>query len=126
MEPVHLFDLAAKQSHWLAVRQNAVSQNIANANTPRYTAVDVEPFEAVVRKTTLSVAATAPNHITSTPTETLTARPRKSDSWGTVHSGNSVSLEQEMLKAGDISRNYAFTTNIVKSFHRMMMTAIKG
>ena len=126
MEPVHLFDLAAKQSHWLAVRQNAVSQNIANANTQRYTAVDVEPFEAIVRKTTLSVAATAPNHITSTPAETLTARPRKSDSWSTVHSGNSVSLEQEMLKAGDISRSYAFTTNIVKSFHRMMMTATKG
>lgn len=126
MEPIHLFDLAAKQSHWLAVRQNAVSQNIANANTPRYTAVDVEPFEAVVRKTTLSLAATAPNHISSTPAEALTARPRRSDSWSTVHSGNSVSLEQEMLKAGEISRSHAFTTNIVRSFHRMMMTAIKG
>jgi len=126
VEPIHLFDLAAQQSRWLAVRQNAVSQNIANANTPRYTARDVEPFEAVVRKTTLSLAATAPNHISSTPAEALTARPRKSDSWSTVHSGNSVSLEQEMLKAGEISRNHAFTTSIVRSFHRMMMTAIKG
>lgn len=126
MEPVHLFDIAARQANWLAVRQNAVSQNIANANTPRYTAVDVEPFEAIVRKTTLSVAATSPNHITSTPAETITAKQRKSDSWSTVHSGNSVSIEQEMLKAGDISRSYALTTNVVKSFHRMMTTAIKG
>jgi flagellar basal-body rod protein FlgB len=126
VEPIHLFDIAAKQANWLAVRQNAVSQNIANANTPRYTAVDVEPFEAIVRKTTLAVAATSPNHITSTPAETMTARQRKSDSWSTVHSGNSVSIEQEMLKAGDISRSYSLTTNIVKSFHRMMATALKG
>ncbi|AMJ62665.1 flagellar basal body rod protein FlgB [Bosea sp. PAMC 26642] len=126
MEPIHLFDLAAKQANWLAVRQNAVSQNVANANTPRYTAVDVEPFEAIVRKTTLAVAATSPDHITSTPAETMTARQRKSDSWSTVHSGNSVSIEQEMLKAGDISRSYSLTTNIVKSFHRMMAMAIKS
>ena len=32
----------------------------------------------------------------------------------------------KMLKAGDVSRSYALTTNIVKSFHRMMMTAIKN
>lgn len=126
MESVHLFDIAAKQAKWLAVRQNAVSQNIANANTPRYTALDVEPFEAIVRKTTLAVAATSPNHITSTPAETITAKQRRSDSWSTVHSGNSVSIEQEMLKAGDISRSYALTTNIVKTFHRMIATAIKG
>jgi flagellar basal-body rod protein FlgB len=126
VEPIHLFDIAAKQANWLAIRQNAVSQNVANANTPRYKAVDVEPFEAIIRKTTLNVTSTAPNHITATPSETMTSRSRKSGSWSIVHSGNSVSLEQEMLKSGDISRNYALTTNIVKSFHRMMMTAVKN
>ena len=126
MNSVHLFDLAAKQANWLAIRQNAVSQNIANINTPRYKAVDVEPFESIIRKTTLDVASTAPNHITTTPSETMTARSRKSDSWSIVHSGNSVSLEQEMLKSGDISRNYALTANIVRSFHRMMMSAVKN
>jgi flagellar basal-body rod protein FlgB len=126
VEPIYLFDIAAKKANWLAVRQNAVAQNVANANTPRYGAVDVEPFDAVVRKTTLSVAATSPNHITTTPAETMTAKQRKGESWSVVHSGNSVSLEQEMLKAGDIGRNYALMTNLVKSFHRMMMTAVKS
>ncbi|MGX5734393.1 flagellar basal body rod protein FlgB [Bosea thiooxidans] len=126
MEPIQLFDLAAKKANWLAVRQNAVSQNIANANTPRYTAVDIQPFEAVVSKTHLTLASTTPGHITATPAETMTAKQRKSDSWSTVHSGNSVSVEQEMLKAGDINRDYSLTTNIVKSFHRMMTMAMKG
>jgi len=30
MEPVNLFDLAAKQSQWLSVRQSAIAGNIAN------------------------------------------------------------------------------------------------
>ena len=48
MEPVNLFDLATRQSQWLAVRQSAIASNIANVNTPGYTANDVEPFEKVL------------------------------------------------------------------------------
>lgn len=126
MDTVQFFDIAAKQAKWLAIRQNAVSQNIANANTPRYTAVDVEPFEAVVQKTALTLASTSPGHITATPGETMTTRQRKADSWSVVHSGNSVSLEQEMLKAGEIQKRHALNTSLVKSFHRMLLTAVKN
>jgi flagellar basal-body rod protein FlgB len=126
VEPVYLFDIAAQQSRWLAVRQNAVSQNIANANTPRYNAVDIEPFEAVVKKTNLTLAATSPGHMSLSPSESLAAKPKRTESWSTVHSGNSVSIEQEMLKAGEISKNYSLNTNLVKSFHRMMLTVSKG
>ena len=51
---------------------------------------------------------------------------RKEDSWDVVHSGNSVSLEQEMMKAGDVNRDYSLNTAIVKSFHRMFMTSAKS
>ncbi|WP_306792290.1 flagellar basal body protein, partial [Enterobacter asburiae] len=51
MEPVNLFDLATRQSQWLAVRQSTIASNIANANTPGYTANDVEPFEKVLDRT---------------------------------------------------------------------------
>ena len=59
MEPVSLFDLAAKQAQWLSVRQSAIAGNIANANTPGYTANDVEPFEKVLDRTAVSLQATA-------------------------------------------------------------------
>ena len=55
MEPVNLFDLATRQSQWLAVRQSAIASNIANANTPGYTANDVEPFEKVLDRTAVLV-----------------------------------------------------------------------
>lgn len=126
MEPIYLFDVAAQQSRWLAVRQNAVAQNIANANTPRYSAVDVEPFETVVKKTSLTLASTSPGHMSLSPSEAMTAKAKRSDTWSTVHSGNSVSIEQEMLKAGEVNRNYSLNTNLVKTFHRMLMTVSKG
>ena len=65
MEPVNLFDLAAKQSQWLAVRQSAIAANIANVNTPGYTAVDVEPFEKVLDRTAVSLQATQAGHLGS-------------------------------------------------------------
>ena len=63
MEPVNLFDLAAQQSRWLAVRQSAVAGNVANVNTPGYGAVDVEPFEKVLDKTGVAMAATQAGHL---------------------------------------------------------------
>ena len=69
MEPVNLFDLAAQQSRWLAVRQSAVAGNVANVNTPGYGAVDVEPFEKVLDKTGVAMAATQAGHLTGRATE---------------------------------------------------------
>ena len=51
---------------------------------------------------------------------------RKEQSWEVVHSGNSVSLEQEMLKAGDVNKDYSLNTAIIKSFHRMFMSTAKS
>ena len=57
MQPIQLFDLASRQAQWLAVRQNVVAGNIANANTPHYAAKDVKPFESVLQETGFQMAA---------------------------------------------------------------------
>ena len=69
MEPVNLFDLATQQSRWLAVRQSAVAGNVANVNTPGYGTVDVEPFEKVLDKSGVTMAATQAGHLTGRATE---------------------------------------------------------
>ena len=46
--------------------------------------------------------------------------------WEVTHSGNSVSLEQEMIKAGEVNRTYSLNTSIVKAFNQMLMASIKG
>src|ERR1700704_2908948 len=109
------------------MRQATISSNVANANTPGYRAMDIEPFDKVLDTKVVALAVTSPKHIpTETGSSVRSQSNRKENSWEVVHSGNSVSLEQEMLKACDINQAYALNTAIIKSFHRMFMSSVKS
>jgi len=123
--PVYLFDLTSRQAQWLAARQTTISGNVANANTPGYRARDVEPFADVLDKTKLTMAATNGGHIGFEPSQADSAKVKKSESWDTVYSKNSVSLEQELIKAGEVNRQHSLNTSIVKSFHRMLLSSVR-
>lgn len=123
---VFLFDLASRQSQWLSVRQSAISGNIANANTPGYKARDVQPFSAAMDQAKLQMSATSPMHMGVEGTPGTATKVKKADSWDTFVSGNSVSVEQEMLKAGEVSRQHQLNTSITRSFHRMVLASVKG
>ena len=126
MEPVNLFDLAAQQSRWLAVRQSAVAGNVANVNTPGYGAVDVEPFEKVLDKSGVAMAATQAGHLTGRATEAGFAIREDERAASLLPSENSVVLENELMKAGEIGRQFELNTAIVKAFHRMLMLTSKS
>lgn len=126
MTGVYLFDLASQQARYLAVRQATIAGNVANANTPDFKARDVLPFGQVLARTGLELAATNPRHSGQTtagvPVRTAAAR----DGWDVLETASSVSLEQEMLKASEVSREHNLNTGIVKSFHRMLMLAVRS
>lgn len=123
--PVYLLDLASRQAQWLSARQTTISGNIANANTPGYRAKDIEPFVDVLDKTKLTMVATSNGHIGFDASRPEAMKIRKADTWDTVYSRNSVSLEQELIKAGEIDRQHSLNTSIVKSFHRMLMSSVR-
>ena len=125
MGPVYLFDVASSHARWLSLRQTTISTNVANANTPGYRAQDIEPFDKLLDTKIVPLAVTSPKHI-AMDTSLRPQGTRKEQSWEVVHSGNSVSLEQEMLKAGDINKDYSLNTAIIKSFHRMFMSTAKS
>ena len=125
MGPVYLFDVASSHARWLSLRQATISSNVANANTPGYRAQDIEPFEKLLDTKIAPLAVTSPKHM-AMETSLRPQGMRKEQSWEVVHSGNSVSLEQEMLKAGDINKDYSLNTAIIKSFHRMFMSSAKS
>ena len=126
MEAIHLFDLAARQARYLSVGQAAVASNVANANTPGYKAQSVRPFADVLDQTQLQMVATQPDHLGVAAGDPPTTDLVNEDSWETTESGNSVSLEQEMIKAGDIHRDFALNTSLVKAFHGMLMASVKA
>ncbi len=125
MEPIYLFDLASTQQNWLATRQAVVAQNIANANTPGYVAKEVAPFKNVYDQTQLDLVSTSPGHMALGPLNADDAT-KDASPWEVVPSGNSVSMEREMLKANEVSREYSMNTAIVKAFAQMYTVSVKG
>jgi flagellar basal-body rod protein FlgB len=126
MQPLALFALATQQANWLAARQATVSSNVANANTPGYSARDVTPFASVLSHSQLLMAATDPGHIQPASASGEKVKAKPGESWDVVYSGNSVNLEQEMMKAGDVGRASSLNVNIVRAFHQMLMNAAKS
>ena len=126
MEPVNLFDLASKQSQWLSVRQSAVAGNIANADTPGYVATDVEPFEKLLDRTAVHMTATQSGHLGGGTAEAAYAVRPQEFTGAPLPSKNTVVLESELMKAGEIRRSFELNTAIVKAFHAMMLSAVKG
>lgn len=126
MQPVNLFALASQQAQWLSVRQTTVAGNIANANTPGYGTMDVQPFEAVLNQKTVPMRATHPMHVSTagTPAE-FTVRQDNQDK-PLMPSGNSVVLETELMKSGEVRRSFELNAAIVKSFHRMLMMTTRS
>jgi flagellar basal-body rod protein FlgB len=127
MSAIHLFELASQQARWLSARHIAVASNIANANTPGYKAADVPPFETVFSNSNVTLSTTSPLHIGFDPLSTE-ALPVKGEGqpWEVSHSGNSVSLEQEMLKSGEVMSAYSLNRAVTKAFNQMLMTSVKG
>lgn len=126
MDPVNFFSLSSQQNRWLSVRQSLIAQNVANANTPGYKALDVEPFEAVLNSTGVEMRKTQASHMSPTADGQGDVESEENAKWQVVHSGNSVSLEEQMLKAGEVSGAYARNTSVTKTFHRMLLASSRG
>lgn len=126
MDPVNLFDLAAQQARWLSVRQTAIAGNVANANTPGYRANDIEPFERVLDRSRVAMSATQSGHLTGGATQAGFAVKPEEPKHSVLPSDNTVAIEDELMKAGDVRRSFELNTAIIKAFHRMIMQSSKG
>jgi flagellar basal-body rod protein FlgB len=122
LNPVYLLDLAAQHARWASTRQATITGNIANANTTGYTALDVEPFSAVLDGAgSLQLAVTAPGHLGAT------GGPAGEEGGLAVQdSGAPVSLDQELVKADETDRGFSLDTTIMRAFQRMMLAAVRS
>ena len=125
MSQLYVLQLASQSAQWLSARQSLIASNVANANTPGYRALDLQPFSAVLDSTQVTMVTTNPAHMTPTQEEFASARVVESDSPDETLSGNSVNLEEEMIKLGDVNREYSIGTNIKRAIHQMLMSALK-
>ena len=125
MQPIQLFELASKQADWLSVRQSVVAGNLANANTPGFKAKDVSPFQAVLETTGMRMAATQPGHFTETEMAGRVVETKPNEEIGVQESGNTVGISEELMKEGQVKRDFELNAGLVKAFHRMMLMTVR-
>lgn len=125
MHSVNLFELASQQAKWATVRQKIVANNIANVNTNGFAPSDIAPFKEVLNKTSGQMTVTDAKHISgATAGGEYKATERDIDPMS--NSKQRVSIEDELIAAGQVRRSYELNTAIIKSFHRMILMTTRS
>jgi flagellar basal-body rod protein FlgB len=123
-EKLEITRMAQALAAHAGARLGAVAQNIAQADTPGYRAVDVPDFAAAYRDATGGVAlrATRPGHIGSedSPPEFVTRTVRGAAS----PDGNTVSVESEMMKAVEVRQEHEMALAIYRSVSDVLRTSL--
>jgi flagellar basal-body rod protein FlgB len=117
LSKIPLLEAITKRMSWLGERQSVLAQNVANADTPGYTAKDVAApsFAELVSGASahLSMTVTAPGHIMPvSEAGSFKITPQKITERSP--NGNAVQLEDQMMKISDTTNDYALTTSLYR------------
>ena len=105
-----------------SLRQQAISSNIANINTPGYQRVDVSSSFENAFQNALSDLGNG-GSVGSMPAASITTA---SDQGPARPDGNTVQLESEMLGLAQNSAKYEFASEMISNSFHGMKTAITG
>ena len=125
---VPLLSMLKERMTWLHQRQDLLSQNVANADTPGYVARDLKPlnFEEALRKTSSGNAMMTTNarHMSIAPTGDGKFDDVAAPDVAYSANGNAVSLEMEMIKVSDTQAQFQAAANLYAKAMTLMKTAI--
>lgn len=111
---LNIFSIAGAMARHAAARQSVVAENVANADTPGYRARDLEPFARVYD------AAAAGG-------EGATFHAKTVESFGAAApNGNTVSIEDQMMRAAEARRDHEFASTIYAKSLAMLKAALGG
>ena len=114
---------------WHQARQRVLSENVANSDTPKFKPRDlVEPkFDAAGAQAgstgSLAMMRTSTSHIAASGGGSRTFAANKTG-FETKPAGNSVSLEEEMMKVSANQMDYAAVTSLYSKSLHLLKTAI--
>ena len=117
LESMWFFRLASDRMQWLSARQKVVAENVANADTPNYKARDISSFEEMLRGRGGAgglLDAGTPDGVRVVQDEA--AGQQSID-------GNTVLLEQQTIKASDISENYRMAAQLYRKGYELLTLA---
>lgn len=115
-----LFSLISQRIGWLSEREKVLAENVANADTPNYKARDLKPqdFASMMGAAggggrMMPVSTDARHFDTRVGGSSKNVAVKDTKAEATL-SGNTVSLESEMMKVADTAMNYQLITNLYR------------
>ena len=115
---INILETASAMARHAAQRQSMVAENIANANTPGYKAKDLESFNEAFQRG--AIDTNAPQSQRNFREETLNAK-------GIVSpNGNTVSIEDQMWRSAEASRDHNAATTIYSKALAMLRASVSG
>jgi flagellar basal-body rod protein FlgB len=124
---VPIFDMLRRRMEWLTERQAVLADNIANSDTPEFTAKDVAALDfekELVSATKMHVTNT--RHLVGTGVAGHNASIIDSPDSEASPNGNSVVLEDQMIKVSDTQFDYAASVNLYKKALGLIRMAVSG
>lgn len=131
---IPLFGMLRERMNWLQARQSVLARNVANADTPGYAAHDLKApdFRKLVEGAAsgrLQMAATREGHLRGSAGASAASRAFRDveapDS-ETTPDGNSVVLEEQMMKVAETQMDYQAATGLYAKGLGLIRLAITG
>ena len=107
-------------------RLGLIAKNIANADTPGYKALDLPDFAASYSAAAIPMRATRAGHLAgmaATPWGNPEPTPQRNGQ-STAPNGNSVSIEQEMVKAASVRQDHEMALAIYRNTSDIIRAAL--
>ncbi|RJE80359.1 FlgB family protein [Paracoccus sp. JM45] len=124
-EKIEMMRMVHAMGQHVSQRQLVVARNIANADTPGYRAADMQDFDESYRRTLVGddLRVTNPRHLDS-PQWALDAARVIDTGQQASPNGNSVSIEEEMVRAAETKRDSDLSLGIYRSALDLMRTSL--
>ena len=123
-----LFRMTAKRMDWTSKRQQVLSQNIANADTPGYAAEDLKQlsFRDLMKKRTVMQTLEKTNslHIEASHKQPLYRPDPEKSPYEVAPAGNGVVLEEQLTKVSEAQANHRLASNLYSKHLALLKMAI--
>ncbi len=133
-ENLALFKAIGAKMEFLNQRQKVISGNVSNADTPNYRPQDIqdEDFSAILKDVIKSESPVAPvrldttrgNHIPANGEVDLGDTRKQKHTYEVAPDGNSVIMEEQLIKAGRTMMDYNLMANLYQKQTGMIKTAL--
>lgn len=118
-----------RRMSWLSQRQTILAHNVSNADTPDYKPQDLtaRSFRNMISGTgmsTVTMRRTSAGHIMPMHKPDPYRAEKSKDTYETALSGNSVVLEEQMMKVAETQGAYNLASNLYRKHVKMLKMAI--